>query len=92
MESKGTRTPHQLQRLQRERDDARLEIQQLKQECESLRERLRLAREGREREQEEETETVTTLSQELEEVRVGGGDYMVTCYFIHMCIHNIHVH
>ena len=68
LDAKGPRTAHLIHHLQGERDDARLEVQQLRLECESLRERLRVAREGREKEEEEEEEKIDMLSQQLQEV------------------------
>lgn len=59
----------QTQRIQTERDDARLEAQQLRLECDSLRSRLKLAKEGREKVEEKEMETNIELTHELEEVR-----------------------
>ena len=69
--SKGE-VPRALQRIQGERDDARLEIQQLRLECESLRERVRLAKEGNERVAEDEEDRLIILSQEVDEVRGRG--------------------
>ena len=67
-ESRGPTTAHLLRRLEGERDDARLEVQQLRSECESLRERLQVMREGREKEEVEEEQEMKELLLRIEEV------------------------
>ena len=67
-ESRGPTTAHLLRRLEGERDDGRLEIQQLRSECESLRERLQVMREGREKEEVEEEQEMKELLLKIEEV------------------------
>ena len=64
----GSTTAQLLCRVENERDDARLEVQQLRSECHSLRERLKIAKESKEREREEDQSKVTTLQVELETV------------------------
>ena len=56
------------QRIQGERDDARLEVQQLRLECDSLRERLRLVKQGNGQIQDNEHDRLVTISQELDDV------------------------
>ena len=67
-ESRGPTTAHLLRRLEGERDDGRLEIQQLRSECDSLRERLQVMREGREKEEVEEEQEMKELLLKIEEV------------------------
>ena len=57
-----------LSRVEKERDNARLEVKQLRCECNSLYERVRLLREGKEREEIREDEELDQLRIQIDEV------------------------
>lgn len=69
---------HIVQRLEGERDDARLEVQQLRTECQSLRERMNMMRQGGGRGEREEVfdeQFVSQLQEKVKEVST----YTCTC-------------
>jgi hypothetical protein len=57
-----------LSRVERERDDAKLEVKQLTLECNSLKERLRIMKEGKEKEEMTEEIEIDKLHLQIENV------------------------